>query len=193
MKIFSTFPTIIISKRHYWLVICIAKNLIWTTLKMIFSIFRFFCTLRFQIYKYCPNHTSMESYLFSFQLFENWTYDWFCAPGSHTVPPQQVKRRWWKAKVSFVLMCSRGSLRAHHTSVSPSVSLCGRCFSCCGRMPLTWGRDSSSCVLRCVSVSVQRCWSGGVLRACHSFSRNFYHYYCSDCVYIYKLTNARHL
>ncbi len=27
---------------------------------MIFSIFRFFCTLRFQIYKYCPNHTSME-------------------------------------------------------------------------------------------------------------------------------------
>ncbi len=38
---------------------------------MIFSIFRFFCTLRFQIYKYCPiitNHTSMESYLFSFQM-----------------------------------------------------------------------------------------------------------------------------
>ncbi len=30
---------------------------------MIFSIFRFFCTLRFQIFKYCPiitNHTSME-------------------------------------------------------------------------------------------------------------------------------------
>ncbi len=38
---------------------------------MIFSIFRFFCTLRFQIYKYCPiitNHTSMGSYLFSFQM-----------------------------------------------------------------------------------------------------------------------------
>ncbi len=31
-----------------------------TTLKMIFSIFRFFCTLRFQIFKYCPKHTSME-------------------------------------------------------------------------------------------------------------------------------------
>ncbi len=33
---------------------------------MIFSIFRFFCTLRFQIFKYCPiitNHTSTESYL----------------------------------------------------------------------------------------------------------------------------------
>ncbi len=50
-------------KIHFWLVICIAKNFIWTTLKMIFSIFRFFCSLRFQIYKYCPlitNHTSME-------------------------------------------------------------------------------------------------------------------------------------
>ncbi len=63
MKIFSTFPTINISKLNYWLLICIAKNFIWTTLKMIFSIFRFFCSLRFQIYKYCPiitNHTSME-------------------------------------------------------------------------------------------------------------------------------------
>ncbi len=63
MKIFSKFPTVNVSKLNFWLVICIAKNLIWTTLKMIFSIFRFFCTLRLQIYKYCPiitNHTSME-------------------------------------------------------------------------------------------------------------------------------------
>ncbi len=29
------------SKLHFWLVICIAKNFIWTTLKGIFSIFRF--------------------------------------------------------------------------------------------------------------------------------------------------------
>ncbi len=57
MKIF---PSINISKLNLWLLICIAKNLIWTTFKVIFSIFRFFCTLRFQIYKYCPNHTSME-------------------------------------------------------------------------------------------------------------------------------------
>ncbi len=42
MKIFSTFLTINISKRNFWLVICIAKNFIWTSLKMIFSIFRFF-------------------------------------------------------------------------------------------------------------------------------------------------------
>ncbi len=63
MKIFCTFPTVNISKLNFWLVICIAKNFIWTTLKVIFSIFRFFCTLRFQIYKYCPiitNHTSMQ-------------------------------------------------------------------------------------------------------------------------------------
>ncbi len=42
--------------------------------------------------KYCPiitNHTSMESYLFSFQMMHKsqfqkmYTYDWFCAPGSH--------------------------------------------------------------------------------------------------------------
>ncbi len=67
MKIFSTFLTINISKLNFWLVICIAKNFIWTTLKMIFSIYRFFCTLRFQIYKYCPiitNHTSMERLMY---------------------------------------------------------------------------------------------------------------------------------
>ncbi len=62
MKIISECPTYK-WKIFFWLLICIAKNLIWTTLKMIFSIFWFFCTLRFQIYKYCPlitNHTSME-------------------------------------------------------------------------------------------------------------------------------------
>ncbi len=88
MNIFSKFPTVNISKLNFWLVICIAKNFIWTTLKMIFSIFRFFCTLRFQIYKYCPiitNHTSMESYLFIFQMLYKSLdpYAWFCAPGSH--------------------------------------------------------------------------------------------------------------
>ncbi len=51
MKIFCKCPTVNISKLNFWLVICIAKNFIWTTLKMIFSIFRFFCSLRFQIFK----------------------------------------------------------------------------------------------------------------------------------------------
>ncbi len=75
MKIFSKFPTVNISKLNFWLVICIAKNFIWTTLKMIFSIFRFFCTLRFQIYKYCPiitNHTSMERWFIQLQMFKKW-------------------------------------------------------------------------------------------------------------------------
>ncbi len=92
MKIFSTFPTVNISKLNFLLVICIAKNFISTTLKMIFSIFRFFCSLRFQIYKYCPlitNHTSMKLIYFQMmyksQFLKMYTYDWFCAPGSHIV------------------------------------------------------------------------------------------------------------
>ncbi len=48
MKVFCKFLTVNILK-HFCLAICIAKNLIWTTLKAIFSIFRFFCALRFQI------------------------------------------------------------------------------------------------------------------------------------------------
>ncbi len=43
----DTFPTVNISKLNFWYVLCIAKNLIWTTLKMIFSIFRLFLTFRF--------------------------------------------------------------------------------------------------------------------------------------------------
>ncbi len=80
MKIFCTFLTVNISKRNFWLVICIAKNFIWTTLKMIFSIFTFFCTFRFQIFKYCPNHTSMERLLI--RLSDD-IYNWFSGSGSH--------------------------------------------------------------------------------------------------------------
>ncbi len=99
MKIFCKSPTVNISKLNFWLVICIAKDFIWTTLKVIFSIFRFFCTLRFRFshscisVKYCPiitNHTSVESLsLFSFQMMHKsqfrkiGPYDWFCGPGSH--------------------------------------------------------------------------------------------------------------
>ncbi len=39
MKIFSNFPTVNISKYIFLIVICIAKNFIWTTLNVIFSIF----------------------------------------------------------------------------------------------------------------------------------------------------------
>ncbi len=45
MKIFCTFPTVNISKVNFLIVICIAKNFIWTTLKMILSVFRFFSPL----------------------------------------------------------------------------------------------------------------------------------------------------
>ncbi len=41
MKIFCKYPTVNISKNNFGLVMCFAKNLIWTTLKAIFSIFRF--------------------------------------------------------------------------------------------------------------------------------------------------------
>ncbi len=68
---------------------------------MIFSIFRFFCTLRFQIYKYCPiitNHTSMEIYLFSFQMlrFKMYPYDWFCGPGSRITHIIKNHLKWMK-------------------------------------------------------------------------------------------------
>ncbi len=74
------FTTVNLSKRNYWLVICIAKNLVWRAWKMIFSIFRFFCTLRFQIFKHCPNHTSIESSFIqrSDAIKKMDLHDWFC-------------------------------------------------------------------------------------------------------------------
>ncbi len=94
MKIFCNFPTVIISKPNFWLVICIAMNLIWTTLKAIFSIFRFVSFFapsdsRFTnsclSAKYCPNntnHTSMERWCINLKWLKS-PYDWFCGPGSH--------------------------------------------------------------------------------------------------------------
>ncbi len=98
MKIFSTFPTVNISKLFLF-ILCIAKNFIWTTVKAIFSIFLFFCTLRFQIFKklYVSQILSLQTlyqwkvYLFSFQIMyksqfrKMYPYDWFCGPGSHII------------------------------------------------------------------------------------------------------------
>ncbi len=39
MNIFSKFPTVNTSKLNFWLVLCIANTLFWTTLRAIFSIF----------------------------------------------------------------------------------------------------------------------------------------------------------
>ncbi len=108
MKIFCKSPTANISKLNYWLLICIAKNLIWTTLNMIFSIFRFFCTLRFQIFKYCPNHTSMEILFIQLQMMHKSQFkemhpnDWFCAPGSHFIQ-RQTRVFFWPHWQIFVL------------------------------------------------------------------------------------------
>ncbi len=84
-------------KLNFLFAICIAKNLIWTTLKAIFSIFRFF--LRPQIPDLCifvsrPNIVlsqetihQWEAYLFSFRMRSKCQfpkidpYDWFCGPG----------------------------------------------------------------------------------------------------------------
>ncbi len=72
MTIFSTFPTINISKRmdKHLRVIWIAKDFIYTALKPIISIFRFF-----EINKYCqilsdPNKYihQWKAYLFSFHV-----------------------------------------------------------------------------------------------------------------------------
>ncbi len=78
MKIFCKCPTLNISKVNFWLVICIAKIFIWTTLKMIFSIFRFFFApsdSRFShsciSAKYCPLITNIhqwKAYLIRFQV-----------------------------------------------------------------------------------------------------------------------------
>ncbi len=82
-------PTVNISTLNYWLLICIAKNFIWTTLKMIFSIFRFFCTLSNIVqtihqwkYDLCIFQMMHKS-----QFHKIAPHDWFCAPGSHV---QQV-------------------------------------------------------------------------------------------------------
>ncbi len=63
-----------------WLVISIAKNFIWTTLKLIFSVFRFFAPSNSRFSnscisaKYCPiltNHTSMESLFIQLSDYDN--------------------------------------------------------------------------------------------------------------------------
>ncbi len=90
MKIFCKFLTVNILKLNFCLVICMAKNLIWTSLKAPSdSRFSNSCISA----KYCPiltNHTSMESFqmLYKSQFRKIDTYDWFCGPGSHIISLQ---------------------------------------------------------------------------------------------------------
>ncbi len=91
MKIFCKFPTVNISKPNFWLVICIAKNFIWTTFTQYLDFFapsdsRFSDSCISA--KYCPiitNHTSMESFqiMYKSKFKKIDPYDWFCGPGSH--------------------------------------------------------------------------------------------------------------
>ncbi len=89
-----------ISKHNFWLVICIAKNLIWTTLKATFCNLRFriFKSLyRGQIFSYPNRSINQMKALSSFQIMyksqfqKNDLYDWFCGPGS---PNQDFNKDW---------------------------------------------------------------------------------------------------
>ncbi len=112
MKIFCKFTTVNISKLNFWLVICIAKNFIWTTLKVIFSIFRFFlCTVRFQIFKILSYHNkpyingkliySAFRRCINLDLKKIDPYDWFCAPGSHFCSHQLLAKVWRRSRNLF--------------------------------------------------------------------------------------------
>ncbi len=91
MKIFCKFPTVNISKLNFWLVICIAKNLIWTTLKAIFSIFRYFLHPQIPDFQIVVSQPNIVLYVFSFQMmyksqFQKLDpYDWFWGPRLHIV------------------------------------------------------------------------------------------------------------
>ncbi len=94
MKIFCKCPTVNISKLNFWLVICIAKNFIWTT---IFSKFRFVAPSDSKFSNSCldqilsdPNKPYINGQLISFRfllIYKWWNipYVWFCGPGSHMV------------------------------------------------------------------------------------------------------------
>ncbi len=73
MKIFCKCITVNISKLHFWLLICITENFIWTNLRLFFQYLDFFAASDSRVSnscisaKYCPiltNHTSIIYYLF---------------------------------------------------------------------------------------------------------------------------------
>ncbi len=142
MKIFST---VNISKLNFWLVICIARNFIWTTLKMIFSIFRFCCTLRFQIFKQLYLFRKMDP------------YDWFCDPGSHfwCDLASHVNASWWIAPWwrPVLVVCAVNGIWTGITwwCLCPSASFC-RCL--CWKTSV---RLCSECQFVCVMLSSVCC------------------------------------
>ncbi len=135
MKIFCKFPAENISKLNFWLVVCIAKNFIWTTLNAIFSIFWFFAPSdsRFSnsciSAKYCPiltNHTSMES-LFIQKMLKMDPYDWFLrvylllvlswSPGGSSNMKSDLSRCWQAfGSCFFSYKTQTTTLRTHERS-----------------------------------------------------------------------------
>ncbi len=96
VKIFCKFPTVNISKLIFLL--CIAKNVLWTTLKTIFLICWFFLHPQiadFQIVETqkilsYPNKPYINGKLIYLPCMwciipkkQNYPYDWFCGPESH--------------------------------------------------------------------------------------------------------------
>ncbi len=81
MKIFGTFPTVnILQKRIFWLVICIAKKLIWTTLKLNFKV----NLEKLQILSkpYINGNIIYSAFRWCWPFWKTDPYDWICAPGS---------------------------------------------------------------------------------------------------------------
>ncbi len=77
-------------KTYFWLVVCIAKNLIWTTLKVIFSVFRFFLHLQIPDFQIVVSRTNIvlsnKPYINGKFIYSDNVYISIkknCGPGSH--------------------------------------------------------------------------------------------------------------
>ncbi len=88
MKIFCKFPTINISKLNFWLVRCIAKNLIWTTSKAVFSIFGFLLHSHIPDFQVVIFRTNI---VLSQQTIHQWKAYLF---SSHMMYKYQFKKNW---------------------------------------------------------------------------------------------------
>ncbi len=96
-------------KLNFWLVICIAKNFIWTTLKAIFSIFRY--SFLHPLIPDLQIVVSQTNIVWSQQTIHQWKamfenkiekndpYDWFCSPVSY------IWKCWYLINVLCFKLC----------------------------------------------------------------------------------------
>ncbi len=131
MKIFCKFLTVNISKLHFLLVICIAKNFIWTNFILFSQYFDFFAPSdsRFSnsciSAKYCPiltNHTSMGSLFIQLSddvqilISKNWHLR-LVLWSRVTYADLQLKKHYyqcWEQLCCFIFFC--GNLNFHQDS-----------------------------------------------------------------------------